>query len=76
MAIAGLWREGQGNQPPSFTMLTTAPGPDVAAVPRPPGWRCCGPPEWAAWINLTAPEAELLKPLPGGSLAVENGATG
>jgi putative SOS response-associated peptidase YedK len=30
MAIAGLWREGQGNQPPSFTMLTTAPGPDVA----------------------------------------------
>ena len=27
MAIAGLWREGQGNQPPSFTMLTTEPGP-------------------------------------------------
>jgi len=70
MAIAGLWREGQGNQPPSFTMLTTVPGPDVApyhdrqvAVLRPT--------DWAAWINLTVPEAELLKPLPGGSLAVE-----
>jgi putative SOS response-associated peptidase YedK len=29
-AIAGLWREAQGNHPPSFTMLTTAPGPDIA----------------------------------------------
>jgi hypothetical protein len=27
MAIAGLSREGKGNQPPSFTVLTTAPGP-------------------------------------------------
>ena len=30
MAIAGLWREAQGDGPPAFTMLTTAPGPDVA----------------------------------------------
>jgi putative SOS response-associated peptidase YedK len=59
MAIAGLWREGQGNQPPSFTMLTTAPGPDVApyhdrqvAVLRPT--------DWAAWINLTAPNSRSL----------------
>jgi putative SOS response-associated peptidase YedK len=28
-AIAGLWKEAQGNQPPTFRMLTTAPGPDV-----------------------------------------------
>jgi putative SOS response-associated peptidase YedK len=48
----------------------TAPGPDVAphhdrqvAVLQPK--------DWVAWINLTAPEAELLKQLPGGSLAVE-----
>ena len=70
MAIAGLWREGKGNQPPSFTMLTTAPGPDVApyhdrqlAVLRPE--------DWAAWIDLRVPEADLLKPLPAGALAVE-----
>ncbi|WP_246714638.1 SOS response-associated peptidase family protein [Rhizobium leguminosarum] len=25
-AIAGLWRDGEGNQPPSFAMLTTGPG--------------------------------------------------
>jgi putative SOS response-associated peptidase YedK len=70
MAIAGLWREGQGNQPPSFTMLTTGPGPDVepyhdrqVAVLQPKDWR--------AWIELSAPEADLLKPLPEGALAVE-----
>jgi putative SOS response-associated peptidase YedK len=70
MAIAGLWREGQGNQPPSFTMLTTAPGPDVepyhnrqVAVLQPKDWR--------AWIELTVLQAELLKPLPAGALAVE-----
>lgn len=30
LAIAGIWREGQGNHPASFTMLTTSPGPDIA----------------------------------------------
>jgi putative SOS response-associated peptidase YedK len=68
-AIAGLWREAQGNHPPTFTMLTTAPGPDVApyhnrqvVVVRPE--------DWSAWIYLTKPEAELLRPLPEGSLDV------
>jgi len=69
LAIAGLWREGQDGQP-AFTMLTTEPGPDVApyhdrqvAVLRPE--------EWAAWIYLTKPEAELLQPLPAASLKAE-----
>ena len=70
MAIAALWREGKGNQPPSFTMPTTVPGPDVApyhdrqvAVLQLRDWR--------AWMELTVPEAELLNPFPAGSLAVE-----
>lgn len=70
MAIAGLWRDGQGNQPPSFTMLTTQPGPDVqpyhnrqVIVLRPQ--------DWASWIHLTKPEAELLRPLSAGSLDVK-----
>jgi putative SOS response-associated peptidase YedK len=70
MAIAGLWREGEGNQPPAFTMLTTPPGPDVVpyhdrqvAVLRPQ--------DWASWIDLTMSEADLLKPLPAGALTVE-----
>jgi putative SOS response-associated peptidase YedK len=70
IAIAGIWREGEGNQPPAFTMLTTEPGPDVSpyhnrqvVVLRPR--------DWASWIHLTAPESELLQPLPGGSLTAE-----
>lgn len=70
LAIAGLWREGEGNQPPAFTMLTTQPGPDVApyhdrqVVVLPPS-------QWADWLWLTRPENEILKPLPAGSLHVE-----
>jgi putative SOS response-associated peptidase YedK len=70
MAIAGLWRGEENGQPPAFTMLTTEPGPDVApyhnrqvAVLRPE--------VWADWIYLTKPEAELLQPLPAGSLTAE-----
>jgi putative SOS response-associated peptidase YedK len=70
LAIAGIWRAGEGNQPPSFTMLTTAPGPDVQPyhdrqmVVLPPA-------DWAAWLDLAKPEAALLRPLPQGALAVE-----
>ena len=70
MAIAGLWRGTEGDGPPAFTMLTTAPSADVApyhdrqvAVLRPE--------DWAAWLYLTKPEAELLRPLPEGSLDVK-----
>jgi putative SOS response-associated peptidase YedK len=70
MAIAGLWREGQDDQPASFTMLTTDPGPDLApyhnrqiVVLRPD--------KWADWIYLQKPESDLLQPLPAGSLQVE-----
>lgn len=70
MAIAGLWREGNDNQPPSFTMLTTEPGPDVAPIH---GRQVVvlAPPQWADWIYLVKPEAELLAPLPKGRLHVE-----
>jgi putative SOS response-associated peptidase YedK len=68
-AIAGIWKPGQGNHPPSFTMLTTAPSLDVApyhnrqvVVLRPE--------DWSAWIQLSKSEAELLRPLPQGSLDV------
>jgi putative SOS response-associated peptidase YedK len=70
MGIAGLWREGENGEPASFTMLTTPPGPDIeryhdrqVAVLRPE--------DWAHWLFLTRPEAELLRPLPAGTLEVE-----
>ncbi|TIV74186.1 MAG: SOS response-associated peptidase, partial [Mesorhizobium sp.] len=70
MAIAGLWREAAGNKPPTFTMLTTEPGPDVAPIHN-RQIVVLQPENWAAWLNLTKPEAELLRPLPVGSLSVE-----
>jgi putative SOS response-associated peptidase YedK len=70
MAIAALWRDGVEGEPPSFALLTTDPSPDVApyhdrqvVVLRPR--------DWAAWIYLTRPETELLRPLEAGALRVE-----
>jgi putative SOS response-associated peptidase YedK len=59
--IAGLVKEG------AFTMLTTAPGEDIApyhdrqivVLRRDEG---------LAWLDLSRPEAELLRPLPAGRL--------
>jgi putative SOS response-associated peptidase YedK len=70
MAIAGLWREGEGAEPPAFTMLTTEPGPDVAPY-HDRQVVVLKPEDWAAWLFLTRPEEELLRPLPAGSLEVE-----
>ena len=69
MAIAGLWSEADDGAL-SFTMLTTAPGPDIE---RYHDRQVCvlRPSQWADWLFLTKPEAELLKPLPKGSLVVE-----
>jgi putative SOS response-associated peptidase YedK len=70
VAIAGIWLAGGGDQPDAFAMLTTAPGPDVVlihnrqvVVLRPETWR--------AWLDLSVPEEELLRPLPAGSLSME-----
>lgn len=62
--IAGIVKEG------AFTMLTTAPGPDIAPfhdrqiVVLPIG-------RGLDWLDLTAPGAEILSPLPAGSLRRE-----
>ena len=70
MGIAGLYHDAEGDEPESFTMLTTAPGPDIE--PYHDRQVCVlAPADWAAWLYLTKPEAELLKPLPAGSLDVE-----
>lgn len=69
MGIAALWSEAEDGEL-SFTMLTTEPGPDIA--PYHDRQVCVLTPEdWAAWLFLTRPESELLKPLPAGALLVE-----
>jgi putative SOS response-associated peptidase YedK len=51
-------------------MLTTAPGPDVAPI-HDRQVVVLRPEDWRHWLHLTKPEADLLRPLPAGSLAVE-----
>lgn len=70
LAIAGLWREAEGNYPVSFTMLTTSPGPDIAPY-HDRQVVVLKPEDWAAWLYLSKPQAELLRPVPEGSLDVE-----
>jgi putative SOS response-associated peptidase YedK len=70
MVIAALWREGEGNQPPRFTLLTTEPGPDVAPIHN-RQIVVLRPENWLAWLDLSKPESEILRPLPQGSLAIE-----
>lgn len=70
MAIAGIWREAQGNHSASFAMLTTEPGPDI----KPYHDRqvvVLEPNDWAAWLWLRKPESELLRPAIAGTVAVE-----
>ena len=68
--FAGLWRPGNGDVPEAFTLLTTAPGPDVAPIHN-RQMVILERADWSAWLDLTQPEADLLRPLPAGSLLVE-----
>jgi putative SOS response-associated peptidase YedK len=69
MGIAALWSEDDDGSL-SYTMLTTAPGADIAPIHD---RQVCvlRPEDWAAWLFLTRPEEELLRPLPEGTLVVE-----
>lgn len=68
--FAGLWRAPEAGVGESFTLLTTAPGADVAPYhDRQPV--VLAPDAWAAWLDPAADPADLLKPSPAGSLRVE-----
>ena len=54
----------------AFTLLTTEPGADVALI-HDRQMVVLERPDWRAWLELSRPEAELLRPLPEGSLRVE-----
>ena len=68
MGIAGLWSEDDAGEL-SFTMLTTAPGPDIE--PFHDRQVCVlAPEDWAHWLFLSKPQEELLKPLSAGTLDI------
>jgi putative SOS response-associated peptidase YedK len=70
--IAGIIRPDAIDGAACYTMLTTEPGADVApyhdrqvvVLQRE---------DWGAWLDLTRPELELLRPLPTGSLKAQMG---
>jgi putative SOS response-associated peptidase YedK len=67
--IAGLWRTEQ-KVGEAFTMLTTEPGPDI----QPYHNRqivVLSPSDFARWLDPAIPARDVLKPLPAGSLSVE-----
>lgn len=68
--IAGLWRPGQGDWPESFTMLTLAPGPDVAPY-HDRQIAVLERTDWEAWVGEAAPPEGLLRSASAGSLRVD-----
>jgi putative SOS response-associated peptidase YedK len=68
--FAGLWSPGSPDKGEAFTLLTTAPGPDVAPI-HSRQMVVLRREDWKSWLDLSKPEDELLKALPEGSLDVE-----
>jgi len=66
--FAELWRP-MPDGGDAFTMLTMAPGPDVAPI-HDRQMVVLERSDWLAWLDLTLAESELLRPLPTGSLIV------
>jgi putative SOS response-associated peptidase YedK len=68
--FAGLWRPLPAGGGDAFTLLTTGPGPDVAPI-HDRQMVVLERSAWLAWLDLARTEAELLRPLAAGSLAVD-----
>ena len=66
--IAGLWREDP-QVGEAYAMLTCPPSPDVAPY-HDRQVVVLGRDQWARWLDPNVPAAELLRPLPAGSLEV------
>lgn len=67
--IAGIWRK-TAEAGEAFTILTTAPGPDIAPY-HDRQIVILDREAWADWLDPTVPARSLIRPLPPGSLAVE-----
>jgi putative SOS response-associated peptidase YedK len=68
-AIAGIWRARAAKGEDAWTMLTCAPGPDVAPI-HDRQVVVLTPDKWAGWLTGEANERALLVPSPKGQLAV------
>jgi putative SOS response-associated peptidase YedK len=67
--IAGIWRAVK-DLGEAFTMLTVPPGPDIAPY-HDRQIAVLNRSDWARWLDPSVSAKAILKPLPSGSLAVE-----
>ena len=67
--VAGIWRADR-QVGEAFTMLTIPPGPDIAPY-HDRQIVILDRTDWAAWLDHSISAKAILKPLPAGSLAVE-----
>jgi putative SOS response-associated peptidase YedK len=68
-AIAGIWRATK-EVGDAFTMLTMEPGPDIAPY-HDRQIVILERDAWADWLDPSVPAHSLIRPLPSGSLTVE-----
>ena len=68
--FAGLWRPASAAGPEAFTLLTTAPGPDVAPIHN-RQMVVLDRADWATWLDVGKPATHLLHSLAEGSLERE-----
>jgi putative SOS response-associated peptidase YedK len=68
-AIAGIWRETE-DVGEAYTMLTMEPGPDIAPY-HDRQIVILERDSWADWLDPSVSAKPLIKPLPAGSLSVE-----
>jgi putative SOS response-associated peptidase YedK len=66
--IAGIWRMNE-QVGEAFTMLTMAPGPDIAPY-HDRQVAVLDRAQWADWLDASVPARSVLKPLPAGTLDV------
>ena len=67
--FAGIWRPAAGDWPEAYAILTTAANPDVAPY-RDRQMAVLRREQRLAWLDMTCPESDLLRPLPAGSVIV------
>lgn len=67
--IAGIWRDTK-DVGEAYTMLTMEPGPDIAPY-HDRQIVLLDRSSWADWLNPAISAKSLIKPLPAGTLSVE-----
>jgi len=67
--FAGIWRPASRDWPEAYAIITTAASEDVAPY-HDRQMAVLGRDQRMAWLDLTSPEEELLRPPPAGSFRV------